>query len=59
MSQEELQAYRDEINALRMSNELLIAELGRIAAALGVDSSMKLVLDRIRALRKLEDGTTP
>lgn len=39
------------IDALRMSNELLIAELGRIAEALDVEPSMVEVLGRIAELK--------
>ncbi len=46
-----LQAAYDEIYELKASNELLIAELGRIAAALGVETSMVKVLAKIKELK--------
>ena len=41
-----------EVESLKMSNERLIAELGRIAAALGVDNSMAKVLAKIKELKE-------
>ncbi len=41
-----------EVDALRASNELLIAELGRIAHALGVEPSMAAVLTKISELKE-------
>lgn len=40
-----------ELEKLQMSNVRLIAELGRIAQALGVEPSMKAVLSKIEELR--------
>jgi hypothetical protein len=40
-----------ENDQLKMSNERLIAELGRVALALGVEPSMRLVLAKIEELK--------
>lgn len=41
-----------ELSEAKASNELLIAELGRIAQALGVDASMAKVLGKIAELKE-------
>lgn len=48
---DELKELADKVEQLEMSNQVLIAELGRIAQALGVEPSMKLVLDKITELK--------
>lgn len=50
---EEIKALKAEIDALRMSNELIIAELGLIAEALGVEPSMVAVCAEIERLKLL------
>ncbi len=40
-----------ENDQLKLSNQRLIAELGRIAEALGVDPSMNVVLGKIEELK--------
>lgn len=45
---------KQQVHDLELSNIRLIAELGRIAEALGVEPSMKKVLDRIAQLKETE-----
>lgn len=48
---EDLKELADRVEQLEMSNQKLIAELGIIAKNLGVEPSMKLVLDKIADLK--------
>lgn len=45
-------ALQGEIESLKMSNQRLVAELGRIASALGVETSMVKVLAKIQELKE-------
>ncbi len=51
MMSEDLRELADRVEQLEMSNQKLIAELGIIAQKLGVEPSMKLVLDKIQELK--------
>lgn len=51
MDEEERLLLQDKIRELNASNIRLIAELGRIAQALGVECSMGAVLRRIEELK--------
>lgn len=44
----------DEVDELKMSNIRLIAELGRVASALGVEPSMMKVLAKIEELKNYQ-----
>lgn len=50
-----LQSAEARADELLHTKTLLIAELGRIASALGVKPDMQTVLDRIAKLREYED----
>jgi len=51
LQQEQIRVLEEEVNDLKMTNQLLIAELGMIATALDVEPSMVKVLARIKELK--------
>ncbi len=47
----------EDLDKLEMSNKILVAELGRVATALGVEPNMQAVLGKIAELQRPERYT--